>query len=354
MELRIRLDKIASVTRNVRLQPDVTITPTIDCRAGSVIAVRVLGEKSVYNQLEDLHGRMSTLHDGDIIAGALGHRNALQGYTGIVPTALAAGDTVQILNLGGVLGHCHSHNPEVGQPFSAEVLGSILTFPEFQSRVGIPAHIGMNAIAAADTVPATASVIFVAGTCMNAGKTYASCQLIKHFSRRGLRVAGCKLTGVSLLRDALSMVDYGAERALTFNDTGIVTTDATTAVPATRTILTDLMQSNPDVIVAELGDGILGEYGVQSILSDPAIKATAAALILCANDPVGARGGVDILRSTFGWATDVLSGPATDNDVGCRFVERELGIPALNARSHGTKLAEFLIERLQARRGAAS
>ncbi len=51
-----------------------------------MIAVRIHGEKSVYNQLEDVArapGARCTA--GDIVVGALGHRNALHGYEGVVP-----------------------------------------------------------------------------------------------------------------------------------------------------------------------------------------------------------------------------------------------------------------------------
>ncbi len=43
--------------------------------------------------------------------------------------------------MGGVIGQCTSHNPGVGTPFEAEVLGQVLVFPEFQSRAGQPAHV---------------------------------------------------------------------------------------------------------------------------------------------------------------------------------------------------------------------
>ena len=46
-----------------------------------------------------------------------------------------------------------------------------------------------------------------------------------------------------------------------------------------------------DLIVAETGDGILGEDRVQAVLSDPELRGWAAAHILCANDPVGVVGG---------------------------------------------------------------
>ena len=43
---------------------------------------------------------------------------------------------------------------------------------------------------------------------------------------------------------------------------------------------------------------------------------------------------------------DVMSGPATDNDVGERYVEDELRIPAANARTRGAKLAEIVEAKL--------
>ena len=102
--MRVHLDKIASVTRNLRLGRQVTLTPEIEARPGAVVVGRIHGEKNVYNQLEDVHGRLSVLHEGDVIAGALGHRNALQGYEGLMPKAVAAGDALHLLNTGGVIG----------------------------------------------------------------------------------------------------------------------------------------------------------------------------------------------------------------------------------------------------------
>ena len=43
-----------------------------------------------------------------------------------------------------------------------------------------------------------------------------------------------------------------------------------------------------DLLVAELGDGIMGSYGVDQVLADPMIQAVPGAMMLAANDPVGA------------------------------------------------------------------
>lgn len=346
MNTRLWVDKIASSTLNVALRREVRVSPDIVARSGYVVAGRICGEKVVYNQLEDVHGRLVTLHDGDVIAGVLGHRNALQGYSGYVPEKIAVGDRLQLLNMGGVIGCCTSENPDVGKPFDVEVLGAVLVFPEFEDRSGVHAHIGMNAIPCDGAEVPDRPIVFVAGTCMNSGKTVAACQLIKQLSRRGAAVGACKLTGVSLRRDTLRMIDYGARWAVSFNEAGIATTSNDTSVAVARGLTRHLAGRGAEVIVAELGDGILGEYGVGLILADGELMKRAAAIALCANDPVGAWGAKRVMAERFVLEIDVVTGPATDNAVGTRFVERELGLTAINARTHGEALGEFAARRI--------
>ena len=346
--MRIHVDKIASVTRNLRIQRTVTVTPNITIEPGAVVAGRIVGEKTTYNQMEDIHGRMSILHDGDIIVGALGHRNALHGYEGTMPVAVEVGQRLQVLNLGGVIGHCVSHNPEVGPPFDVEILGQVLLYPDFQSRQGQPAFVKTGAVKAFASVPKV-PVIYVAGTCMNSGKTAAACVIVRHLSQAGLRVGGAKLTGISLMRDILGMRDYGADVALDFTDAGVVCSTPETAPTVARTLFSNLAAEGVDVIVAETGDGIMGDYGVQAILADPELMGLSAALILCANDPVGVAGGVAYLRDAFGLKVDVVAGPATDNRVGTRFVEGVVGVPARNARTDAKGLGTLIQELFEAK-----
>ncbi|MCC7290524.1 MAG: hypothetical protein IT449_00520 [Phycisphaerales bacterium] len=324
---------------------DVRVAPEIVAREGFLVAGRVCGTKSVYNQLEDVHGRMVTLHDGDTIVGVLGHRNALHGYSGYVPNAITAGERLQLLNLGGVIGACTSQNPEVGKPFDVEILGAVLTFPAFEDRSGVPAHIGMNAIALRDEPRTDVPVVIVAGTCMNSGKTAAASRLIRYLSRKGLTVGGCKLTGVSLRRDTLSMMDYGAKWAVSFTDAGVVTTSPESSMRVARGLVRHLADAGAQAIVAELGDGILGEYGVQAILGDAALMNAARAIVMCANDPVGSWGAQRVMRERFQLDIDVITGPATDNAVGTGFVERELGLTAINARTHPEEFGAFVAQR---------
>jgi len=54
---------------------------------------------------------------------------------------------------------------------------------------------------------------------------------------------------------------------------------------------------------------------VQSILQQPDIKDAITAVVLSANDPVAAWGGVKLLRERFSIEPAAVTGPATDNQV---------------------------------------
>jgi hypothetical protein len=340
------LDKIASVTRSCRLPREVRVAAEIPCEEGVVVAVRVKNDKSTYSQLELPSGRLAQIKRGDVVAGALGHRHALFGYSGYLPERLAPGDTVHLLNMGGVLGICDSVNPDLGPPFECEVLGAVLHFPFLGERVGVAARLaGGPPDPHAPLDPALPTVALV-GSCMNCGKTAAACVLVRHLVHGGLVVDGLKATGVSLRRDVLAMEDAGARTTILFTDLGIVSTSPANAPAAARTLLSRLAAGRPQAVVAELGDGLLGAYGVAAILDEPEIRAAFTAVVLAANDPVAAWGGVRMLRERFGIEPVAVTGPATDNLAGTRIVEESTGVAAINARTDGRRLAELVRERL--------
>jgi len=344
----IVVDKIASVAQHNELTSELRVSADIPCEEGVLIAVRVLNNKSRYNQLELTSGRMATVAMGDVVVGALGHRNALRGYSGHLPTKLSPGDKVQLLNIGGVVGICDSANPDVGPPFDCEVLGTVLEFPYLGERIGVPARVGsttLNRELQLDThaVP----VVALAGTCMDSGKTAAACQIVGRLRHLGLTVAACKATGVSLRRDVLAMEDAGASETSIFSDHGIVTTTEENGPALTRALLTGLGAKQPDVIVLELGDGLLGSYGVAAILADEQIRAALTVVVLCANDPVSAWGGAKILRDEYNIEPAVVTGPATDNDVGVQQIAERLSLPGINALSNGVALGDKVASLLQ-------
>ncbi|HEV2084342.1 MAG TPA: hypothetical protein VGR09_04620, partial [Gemmatimonadales bacterium] len=161
-----------------------------------------------------------------------------------------------------------------------------------------------------------------------------------------------KLTGVSLMRDALSMLDAGAVAALTFNDVGVASTHPGITVATAKGIFNRLAGAKPDVIVAELGDGILGEYGVQDILHDPELMRVGAAYIMAAPDPVACWGAAELMKHEFSLPITVITGPATDNEVGLVYIQSGLGLPAHNARRDAAGLVGVVQKALDGWQGS--
>ena len=83
-------------------------------------------------------------------------------------------------------------------------------------------------------------------------------------------------------------------------------------------MLTEMAAGKPDVIVFELGDGILGTYGVEAILKCDDIRNAITGLVLSANDPVAAWGGVKLLREKFRIEPCVVTGPPPITRSVCR------------------------------------
>jgi len=341
----IVVDKIASVALAAELGHEIRVNSEIPCEEGVLIAVEILNTKSTYNTLELTSGRMARVKQGDIIVAALGHRKALFGYSGHLPVEVSPGDTVQLLNLGGVVGICDSFNPSHGKPFDCRVLGVVLDFPYLGQRVGVPARVAARKLTARRAVSDSGvPVVALAGTCMNSGKTAAACAIVSRFRHRGLTVDAFKATGVALRRDILAMEDAGARNVEIFTDYGIVATTSANAPDLTRNLLADLDEQRPDVIVFELGDGLLGAYGVEAILKDADIRDRLTAVVLSANDPVSAWGGVKLLREEFGIEPAAVTGPATDNQVGIDIILERSRVPAVNAMSAGAALGDLLQE----------
>ena len=339
------VDKIASITQACSLGHELRISAEIPAEEGVVIVAEILNNKSTYNTLELTSGRMAKVARGDVVVGALGPRKALFGYSGHVPESLKPGDVIQMLNIGGVMGLCDSATPDKGKPFDCRVLGVVLRFPYLGERIGVPARVGYRRLDFAATLDArNVPVVALAGTCMEAGKTAAAAAIVSRMRHRGLVVDAFKATGVSLRRDIMAFEDAGARKSMIFTDLGVVTTSPRTGPALTRTMLTDLAAGKPDAIVFELGDGLLGTYGVDAILEYEDIRRALSGVVLSANDPVAAWGGVKLLRERFKVDPCMVTGPATDNQVGVDIIRQQMNVAACNAISNPAALGDAIID----------
>jgi len=311
--------------------------------SGDVVVVRALTESQTYGQLELPSGRLARINRNDVIVGVLGKRRALKGFVGDVPASVNAGDRLNVLNMGGVIGVCSGHHSSLSDAIEVEVIG--MAADPFGRTLNI-SDVGLDL---ADKLNPSAPIVLVAGTCMNSGKTIAAVEIIKQATRAGFRVAGAKLSGIACLRDTLNMEDAGAVATASFLDCGLPSTVDHGDLPSVaKAVLNHLSEAGPDLIVAELGDGIMGGYSVESILKDAEIRSRICSFVFCASDYVGVAGGV-LLLGEMGIEIDVIAGSVTDSTMGEDFIESRFGIRAGNARRDGARLFDLVTQDLGAR-----
>lgn len=328
-------DKFASSTLHFDLSHELEVAAPIEPKVGDLIVVQTLTDNSSYNQLELTSGRLARIKIGDVVVGVLGKRRALKGFVGEVPRSIKIGDQLSLLNLGGLVGKCTGRFHGLGRAISAEVLGCVV-------QDGRILNITEKALAPADTVEHKAPFVLVAGTAMNVGKTQVVAELIKQFTRHGYRAMGAKLSGVAALRDPLNMEDHGAVKTMSFLDCGLPSTVGLNDIgPLTRTILHHLNQEQPDVILVEMGDGLIGGYNVDSIFQHEDIMKGCAATILCASDFVGTWGGIQHLAMK-GVKTAVVSGPTTDSPMAIKLIQDRFETDAANAINEGEVLFQLV------------
>lgn len=207
-------------------------------------------------------------------------------------------------------------------------------------------NIGDAALPLRERMGESAPLVIIAGACMNSGKTYAATELIRRATAAGMRVAAGKLSGVAALRDTLNMADHGAVATASFLNCGLPSTVGVgDLAPVAKSIVAKLNESAPDMIVIELGDGILGGYSVDSIFDDAELRGAMAALIYCASDYVGAWGGIELLGRR-GLTVDLVAGSVTDSQMGEDYIEGEFKVAAGNARRDGTRMFEIIKDKV--------
>ena len=338
----LEVDKLGSSTSPLRLGKTLQVRDSrAEPKVGDLVVVRALGESVTYGNLELPNGRLAKINRNDLIAGVLGKRRALKGFVGDVPQSVKRGDRLHLLNMGGVIGLCTGHHSSLSDAIEVEVVGMVT-----DGNGGIR-NIGEASLPMSGDFVSSAPVVVVAGTCMNSGKTVAVTEIIKQAHHAGLKVAGAKLSGVACLRDTLNMEDHGAFATASFLDCGLPSTvDANDLAPIAKAILSHLSKDAPDLIVVELGDGIVGGYSVDTVLKDKQFVDSIATFVFCASDYVGVIGGIQVLGG-MGIDVDVVAGSVTDSAMGEKFIEENFGVKAGNARRDGKRLFGLVRENLK-------
>jgi hypothetical protein len=306
-----------------------------------VLVVEALTDEGKNNVLEFTSGRIGALVEGDILPVVLGKRQALREYSGDIPTYLDVGDTLFLLCESGIVGEIRGRNEAYGTPMQVRVLGGVIA-------EGKHLNIKDVAIKRRECLDTSAPIIGVVGTCMSIGKTTAICKLIKHFRHLGLKVASVKLTGVASTQDPDKVRDAGADPALSFMDGGLPCTcgNPREVVEVALGLLHEVNTRQPDLIIAEFGDSILGEYHVEHLLRHPDIQRQICSFIVATGDFVAAWGAKELLHQ-YGIPITVITGPVANNETGALYVEKHLHIPAESNQHEMLKTIRLVEERVR-------
>lgn len=322
----------SSSTSRLEMPQDVRAVPMREASTGDVIVAEVLSENPAYPHLELPDGSLTTIRVGDMVVGALGSRSALRGFVGYAPVELVTNDTLALLNMGGVMGRFVDSTSSLGYPASVRYVGTVV------DDAGV-VNLRRAALPDSQMLLRPRPIVLAVGTCMNVGKTTTVKQLIQVLNQAGQRVGAAKLAGVAAVRDLRHFSDAGAVDVKSFLDCGLPSTvDAHDLAPVFKSVINAL---EGDVVLVELGDGIVGHYRVETVLTDPEIMRHVAAVLVCAGDIMAAYGAKTYLEK-LGVTIDAFSGLATENVSGSGYIEDWLGIPAINAIKEPMRLASAL------------
>lgn len=345
---QVRATYVSSTAATTGITHDVTVSDYVVSQEGYCVVVEALESKPQYNQIECHDGEFRTIAKGDILVGVLGERKALKGYSGTVPRTAHPEDTLHVLNIGGVVGTCTSDHPELGPALRVKVLGAAMV--ELKGRL-VHARIQDYALPPVERLEKSVPLVFISGTAMNTGKTWAACELVQRLTGYGLKVCAAKATGVALMRDINTIKRHGAARVMSFTDVGLVSSTSKAMSSYVKAIIKELSVEEPDVIVIELGDGVIGYYGVDELLQDKELQAFAAAHIVAAVDLAGVWAAQQLFKERYHADITCITGPVTDNGVGQQYIRQVMGLAAINAREEPGRLGSVVAARLEKKKG---
>lgn len=331
---RIMAGSVARITDFDANPPSFEPLPREDWARGDYVVAEVLETGELPCRVETVTGRIARIAPGDLALGALGNRAATLDAVGDWEE-IGEDGVMQQLTVACVFGHRTSLS-QWAHPLAD------LVYRGHATRDG--RKLTMREFVTAPERDLAAPVVLIVGTSMDAGKTVAGKEIIRSLKRRGLRVAGAKLTGVGRLKDVLAFEDAGADYVNDFMGVGLPGTVVPPAdyEQALRELLAMIAATEPDVLVAEAGASPLEPYNGETALR--LLAPHLGMLVVCASDPYAVVGVVD----AFDRRPDLVSGRAASTAAGIALVEKLTGLSALNVLEPGSRepLDRMLTERL--------
>lgn len=321
---KIKLSKIPSIFKNVNLSNEVKVSDTIQPKEGAFVVVEALENEGKKDDLDFANGRLGKVVKGDIIAGSLGFRKASVEFAGIVPKSVELGDKLYLLCESGLIGEISGVYQAWGAPMKVKVLGAIVDETDKQ--------MSLKNFKLPEVKPTKAKIPVIAflGTRMDCGKTTMARKIAHYFNQKGKKVAAIKVTGVAFTQDLYQLREYGADPVVDFVDMGLPSTcneDAESVVDSAINLVNYCKSLDPDLILVEFGDSIIGEYHVAEVLKAKQIKEQISLVVLAGFDFAGVD-GAKLKLEELGYAVDMVTGPVVNSQVGVDLVKKYFNLEA--------------------------
>lgn len=338
---KIKLDKIPYLFKNVKLPYEVHISNKIAPVEGSMIVVQALENEGKKDDFDFTNGRLGKVVKGDIFPGILGSRKALVEFAGYIPTSVEVENELYLVCESGLIGQISGVYESWGKPMKVKILGGIInkdgsqlnlkdySFPKIKNNKNIP-------------------IIAFIGTRMDCGKTTMACKIALGLKNAGKKIISIKPTGVAFSQDLYKLKEYGAFQVFDFVDMGLPSTcngNLKEVVLATENLINKAKSYNPDLILMEFGDSLLGAYHVKDILNYLPIKQQIKFLILAANDLLGVEGAKNILNK-YKLKINLVTGPTVNSKIGIDLIKKNFGIEAESNQYSIPKTIKMIINLL--------
>jgi hypothetical protein len=307
-------------------------------RPADVAVVRV-ERVGYHHHLETENERRLRLYEGDRLIGVFGNRYATDVYEGRVLEL----KKLHLLTASGLIGTVVSRHHDVGRPTAVSFVGYLAD--SSGSRINLKQ---LRFQPAAGLHP-SANVILVVGSGMNTGKTTVTRKILRALAARGVRVAGCKLTGSASPRDLYEMRATGAVHATDFSDYGFPSTYGESLGELIRLldVMTDACErAGAELVVAEIADGFL-QPETQMLLECEEMRHRVRGVVVagaCSSSLLFAtefvqKAGLDV------WAA---SGLATNSPLFAREFSARSSVPVASSRGGAARLARIVMDKLAA------
>jgi hypothetical protein len=323
LEMKTKM-RIPYALRRVPEASFCSLLPYSDSPQAGDIALAQIEKIGRNASLELTNGRRCSLHEGDLLVVAFGNRYATMQFEAY---ARRDEDRCDLLTMGGICGLVESKHAKAADPSKLRLIGFM---GDRERRI-----LRLQRFALAPRSSAfQPQIVVVCGTSMDAGKTHTALSLIMGLRQKGLRVAAIKLTGTATGKDTWNMLDAGACAAFDFVDGGLPSTYLCSAyelVALHHLLIAHAAAQEPDYVVVEIADGLL-QNETATLLQNHRFTRTVDAWVFAAGDPLGAAGGVRVLRK---WGIEPLaiSGVVSMSALGIRETQIATELPCLTAQS---------------------